>query len=124
MSFEGIDWDDEDRVEVTEAGAVALQAPGAVVAVTGVRPVDATVEVVGAREALVVGPDEVLVITFPDGVTREDLEHIRDRFLDSRLSPDRLILISGDAHMTKVKHRDSRADTARDYRRPGRTVDL
>lgn len=64
-----------------------------------------TVEVAGPSEALTVGPDEVLVVVFPNA-NRGDLEHIRSRLTDSMLRPDQILLIAGYAQLAKA-HKDA-----------------
>ena len=64
-----------------------------------------TVDVTGASEALAVGPDEVLIVVFPNA-DRRDLETIRDRFRDSALRPDQILLIAGQAELAKT-HKDA-----------------
>lgn len=61
-----------------------------------------TVDVTGATEALVVGPDDVLIVSFGDHVTVEEMEHIRDRMKDSGLRPGQILLIAGADRMVKM----------------------
>jgi hypothetical protein len=72
-----------------------------------------TVDVTGAVSALSVGPDDVLVVVFPDYVSASEMELLRNHFYDTGLR-DRFILIAGAESMAKV-----RRDHGRSYPRPG-----
>ncbi len=62
-------------------------APGAV----NTTPV---VSVVGAEEGLVVGPDDVLVITFKSSQMDWELKELRRQLLEAGLRPDQFVLVS------------------------------
>lgn len=79
-----------------------------------------TVDVTGAREALVVGPNDVLIVSFPEHVTVDELYEIRSRMLDSDLRPGQVLLVAGAEKFVKVEGDDG----SRTYVRPsavGRT---
>lgn len=73
---------------------------------SGAVPQRSTVDVTGATEALVVGPDEVLIVAFRDlahyDYADSELDAIRERFRDTGLRDDQYILIAGDVVMSKV----------------------
>lgn len=79
-----------------------------------------TVDVTGATEALVVGPNDVLIISYPEDTDMDDLYRLRDRLLDSDLRPGQILLIAGAAKMVKVERDD---DGSRPYVRPHRTIE-
>ena len=60
------------------------------------------VEVQGAKEGLVVGPNDVLVMHFPF-LSARDLEAVRDHFKTTGLRDDQFILINGTLNMSKVE---------------------
>lgn len=62
-----------------------------------------TVDVTGATEALVVGPRDVLVISFPESTTMGELYEIRQRLLDSDLRPGQVLLVAGAEKFVKVE---------------------
>lgn len=104
----GIDWTDENAHGVRRP----IDAPPTAVAQRS------TVDVTGANEALVVGPDEVLVVTFPADTSLDDMYEIRSRLLDSNLRTGQIILIAGAEMMAKVQ-RDR--EPGRAYVRPQET---
>lgn len=61
-----------------------------------------TVDVTGATEALVVGPRDVLIISFPEHMTMDELYVMRDRLRDSDLRDGQIMLIAGADKMVKV----------------------
>lgn len=76
-----------------------------------------TVDVTGATEALVVGPDDVLIVVFPEYTSVRDLHTVRDRFRDTGLRDDQYVLIAGAAQLGKVQR-----DGGRTYVRPKGTT--
>jgi hypothetical protein len=70
---------------------------------TGTTP---TVEVTGAKEALVVGPDDVLVVTL-QGATVETMEWTRDQLRQAGLGPNQIILINGVEQLAKIRREPS-----------------
>lgn len=66
-----------------------------------------TVDVTGATEALVVGPRDVLVISFPDETTMRELYEIRTRLLDSDLRPGQVLLVAGAEKIVRVETEES-----------------
>lgn len=62
-----------------------------------------TVDVTGATEALVVGPNDVLVISYPGDTEMDELYAIRQRLLDSDLRPGQMILIAGAEKIVRVQ---------------------
>lgn len=72
-------------------------APGAVVNTVPV------VNVVGAEEGLVVGRDDVLVLSFPAHTPQWELMELRRLLLEAGLRQDQFVLIGGfDTKMAKV----------------------
>jgi hypothetical protein len=61
-----------------------------------------TVEVRGATAGVTVGPDQVLVLTFPPHVDRHELEQLRGRLLDSDLRPGQILLVAGHIQVAVV----------------------
>lgn len=78
-----------------------------------------TVDVTGAVEALVVGPTDVLIVSFPEHMTMGELYEMRDRMRDSDLRDGQILLIAGADKMVKVQQ-----DAPRTYVRPHATVDV
>lgn len=76
-----------------------------------------TVDVTGAREALVVGPHDVLIISYPGHTTMEDLYAMRERLRDSDLRDGQILLIAGAEKIVKVE-----GDEPRAYVRPHATL--
>lgn len=62
-----------------------------------------TVDVTGATEALVVGPRDVLIISYPATTTMRELYELRDRLRDSDLRDGQILLIAGAEKMVKVE---------------------
>jgi len=81
------------------------------------RPV---LDVTGATAALAVGPDDVLVVTFPSDYADEDvfpggIADLRNRFLDV-LPPGRFLIVFADGVEMSTVH--SPADPGRSYTHP------
>lgn len=56
----------------------------------------------GVKEGLTVGPDEILVILVEPGWSHEQAFAMRDRLLDV-LRPDQFVIIAGNATMAKAE---------------------
>lgn len=70
------------------------------------EPVETTpvVTVVGADVGLVVGPDDVLVMTFTQHTADWELKDLRRQLLEAGLRPDQFVLVSAgwNVNMAKV----------------------
>lgn len=77
-----------------------------------------TVEVMGAKEGLVIGPQDVLVLSFPGYANVDELEIIRRSLMNAGMN-GRFVLIGGQVNMAKMKPGDALVERGRRQGGPG-----
>lgn len=81
--------------------------PGAVVPAQASAPPEPpgrpTVDITGAREALVVGPDDLLVIVCPADSDTQEMRQMADALAESGLDRGRFLLVAGVESIAKVQ---------------------
>jgi hypothetical protein len=80
-----------------------------------------TIEVTGAKEGLIVGPRDVLVLSFPGYTSVDELEIIRRSLMNAGMD-GRFILIGGQVNMSKMEPGDALDQRSRRQGGPARTA--